>query len=721
MAEQNEIKKVITVDLGNTTTSLKEYKQHIDELRGALLQLDETSEDYQKIAQEVKQEQDKLNEVMKVGKGYTDAADGSYNQLVQTMGELKKQWRATADEAERADLGNQILEINNKLKDLDASTGNFQRNVGDYSNAFEEAFNNVLGNMQGIDGTLDVIYKDITRMIPLIKQTTKAATAGLNGVKKAIASTGIGALVVAVGLLVAHWNEVSGTVNKLNPATKRYNELLEETRKKVEQIRTEWNLANKQQDLHLQVMQAQGKSTLEQLEYIRDNSKQRLKDLEDANAGLVAGMEEAEKMIAKGYKAEELFNGQYTEKLKEYNEYCKQHLELTQQISDAEWNITLEDIKRQTDARNQAESDAKAAAENAKQQAQQRAEQRKKEAEDRKKQAEDIQKALEEANKDEVTKVREKYEEEKRLLEQHGIDTALLTQKYLDDVQKIFDRENEEIRQQQEEAGTKWFDESMSKLEQVIEQQLFELDLVNTTTLEQEAAVASQRYEIEKQLIEDKIALQEQFLQDYGGSLKDIGEAEQVLDNLKLELSNLDKTRAKETADYKKQMEIEASERSKIAWNSASKSVADILSNISDMMEDGSKEQKALAIMSTTINTLSGAISAYQSLASIPYVGPVLGTAAAAAVAVAGAANISKIKSTNKNSSSAAVTTPQVDAPSMTQVSPLLDEQNDLNRMTTLSEQGESQANQETRVYVVESDIREVGERVNVREENATF
>ena len=134
--EQNEIKKVINVDLGNTSTSLKEYKKHIDELRGSLLQLDSSSEEYAKIAQEVKDEQDKLNEVMKVGKGYTDAAEGSYNQLVQTMSDLKKQWRATADEAERTDLGKQILEINNKLKDMDASTGNFQRNVGDYANAF---------------------------------------------------------------------------------------------------------------------------------------------------------------------------------------------------------------------------------------------------------------------------------------------------------------------------------------------------------------------------------------------------------------------------------------------------------------------------------------------------------------------------------------------------------------------------------------------------------
>lgn len=168
----DEIKRVITIDTGNSATTLKEYKQHIDELRGALLQLDETSEEYKDIASEIKTEQDKLNEVMKVGKGYTDAADGSYNQLVQTMSELKKQWRATADEAERADLGGQILEINNKLKEMDASTGNFQRNVGDYAHAFEEAFKTASGLIGNIDSNLGQMAGQIMKLVPLIKTVT---------------------------------------------------------------------------------------------------------------------------------------------------------------------------------------------------------------------------------------------------------------------------------------------------------------------------------------------------------------------------------------------------------------------------------------------------------------------------------------------------------------------------------------------------------------------
>lgn len=207
--EQNEIKKVITVDLGNTATSLKDYKKHIDDLKGSLLQLDSASEEYDKIAKEIKAEQDKLNEVMKVGKGITDAAEGSYNQLSQTMSELKKQWKATADEAERAELGKQILDINNQLKELDASTGNFQRNVGDYANAFEQAFDKCLDGVKNIDGPLGELGGTVKNMLPVIKSINKTAISGLDGIKKGIAATGIGVLVIAVATLMQHWEDLT--------------------------------------------------------------------------------------------------------------------------------------------------------------------------------------------------------------------------------------------------------------------------------------------------------------------------------------------------------------------------------------------------------------------------------------------------------------------------------------------------------------------------------
>lgn len=56
---------------------------------------------------------------------------------------------------------------------------------------------------------------------------------------------------------------------------------------------------------------------------------------------------------------------------------------------------------------------------------------------------------------------------------------------------------------------------------------------------------------------------------------------------------------------------------------------------------------KADAIRETTINTYNAAVAAYKSLASIPYVGPILGAAAAAAVTVFGLSNVARIVGIN--------------------------------------------------------------------------
>ena len=202
-----EIRKIITVDTGDSNTTLKEYRQQIDNIKESMSSLDSTTEEYQSQAQELKDAQDRLNNVLKEGGDVAAHAEGSYNQLEATMAELKAQWKATGDEAERADLGKKILDINNQLKDLDASTGDFSRSIGDYAGAFEEAFNTCLDGMSSLDGPLGELGGSVKDLVPLIKATTSAATKGLGGVRKAVLSTGVGALVVAVGLLVSHWDD----------------------------------------------------------------------------------------------------------------------------------------------------------------------------------------------------------------------------------------------------------------------------------------------------------------------------------------------------------------------------------------------------------------------------------------------------------------------------------------------------------------------------------
>ena len=199
-------------DILKDSGGLKEYKQYVDNLKGSLLNLDKTSEEYKQKSIELTEAQEHLNEVMAIGKNNGEFLEGSYDYLSKQMSELKKEWKATGDAAERARLGEQINSINNQLKDMDASVGVFSRNVGNYSAAYEEAFKTVIGSLDDVDGLLGEVAGNVNSLFPLIKQTTAAATAGLKGIKKAIATTGIGLLIVAVGELAAHFDDVRRAV-----------------------------------------------------------------------------------------------------------------------------------------------------------------------------------------------------------------------------------------------------------------------------------------------------------------------------------------------------------------------------------------------------------------------------------------------------------------------------------------------------------------------------
>lgn len=198
MAE--EIKKIITVDTSQAVdaldklkgatgqvdqefNSMKDAKDKMDSLKAEMLSLDDASEEYASTLKELQTLQDKYNKVVSDAKGANDAAAGSYNALSKQMSDLKKAWKATADEAERNSIGQQILEINDKLKEFDASIGNYQRNVGNYATAFTEGFADMA---DGFD-----------TMVPGVKQAQEAFSK-LGVAMKALIANPLSAVIAAL-------------------------------------------------------------------------------------------------------------------------------------------------------------------------------------------------------------------------------------------------------------------------------------------------------------------------------------------------------------------------------------------------------------------------------------------------------------------------------------------------------------------------------------------
>lgn len=297
MAEKIE---VLEIDTGQSVKTLKQLKDEIKSLRSTLEGCEIGTDKFTSTLDELTAAQNELKNATKTTK---QTLEGSYDALVAKMGELKKAWKATNDEIERTNIGEQIADINNQLKGMDASIGNHQRKVGDYKDDIVAAFNEMksgtvsygeavagfnkqtevtkgalegVGNVasgvaggfaafqgimaltgiesenfekvmvklnaamaiaQGVGGMKGLI-EGYGRLKPLLTAATagvKSFNAGLSATKKAIIATGIGALIVAVGLLIANFDKIKKLFDKTTPEEKA-KKALAEVRGEVEKL-----------------------------------------------------------------------------------------------------------------------------------------------------------------------------------------------------------------------------------------------------------------------------------------------------------------------------------------------------------------------------------------------------------------------------------------------------------------------------------------------------
>ena len=70
--------------------------------------------------------------------------------------------------------------------------------------------------------------KDIGKVGEQLIMTYRGVTLGLSAMQKALIATGIGALVVAVGLIAAYWEEITGAINGVSKEQKDLNKLTQE-------------------------------------------------------------------------------------------------------------------------------------------------------------------------------------------------------------------------------------------------------------------------------------------------------------------------------------------------------------------------------------------------------------------------------------------------------------------------------------------------------------
>ena len=182
----DEIVKIIRIESEGSEQTVAGLVAEIKNLTEAMNGVEKGTEQYTSILKELIENQDKLTKAMRTNKQEVTAAEGSYNALVKQMAALKKQWRETTDEASRKELGKQIKSINEDLKKMDASIGDFRRNVGNYAGSIKDAFGMMGGAAKGMVGPLNSVKQGFNALSahPLIGVLTALAALLINGVAK---------------------------------------------------------------------------------------------------------------------------------------------------------------------------------------------------------------------------------------------------------------------------------------------------------------------------------------------------------------------------------------------------------------------------------------------------------------------------------------------------------------------------------------------------------
>ena len=145
------------------------------------------------------------------------------NQAVKNLDKLKK----SADKA-----AGSVKKVGKEGKDVDKAIPG----VKDLDKAWEQFFNNLNGALGPTGASLKKIFAAVKAAIPTVKKLNSTAITGLKGIKGAIAATGIGVLIVALGEIIAHWQDITKWLGIGKKAQEEYNRTVEAAKNDVEEL-----------------------------------------------------------------------------------------------------------------------------------------------------------------------------------------------------------------------------------------------------------------------------------------------------------------------------------------------------------------------------------------------------------------------------------------------------------------------------------------------------
>ena len=771
---------VLSVNTGEAVKNVRELRDNIKYYKEALNDVNATEEENKATLDKLRESQNALKDAMYESAKSTDELieqskdlNVSYNELVHTMAELKSRWRETTDETERAQLGQHIEIINSKLKNLDASVGNYSRNVGNYTNSMVEAFTKTAGGaskmvspikgvttgLKALSATpviaiLGLLANILSKIIDALKTSeanTKAVTEAMSifGAAGDLVTIILQKLGDVLGKVVQWFSNLFDKLGLVNERMKERRDIAKEEQQLLEDTRED---IYKNADAEREIAELRAKAA----EKDKYNSKERIAFLEKA-ADLEKEMaEDNYKLAEREYnlikRKNALTDSSAEDKQKEAEAYAKMVKAETDYFN-KQRELSAQLIKTRKEERKAAEDAQKEA--QAAQIARLQAEKALLDAE-----LEVVEVGTEEQlklQKDAVNKQREidKANAKAKIKDKEELNKTLelLEQKYdmkIEALDKAHNRQRvaEEIQfynnfLAQQVKGTESYYAAQIEAKQAVVDSLEQMD--NESLAAYQARVIAAQTELKNALKEydDWVANEEhQAMQNRLDALQE-GSAEYLQAQLELKAYELDtlhqlegesneQFRARQIAADKAYKEAkDAILMSQItSMQRYAGAVSGIMGSIADILESGTEDDlkaaeraKSIRIASTTIDTISGAVGAFmQAVKSIPApYGAIVGALEAASVTATGMAQIQKIRSTkittNGSSSTSApnVVSSSVSAPVIEQAIP----QTAL--VTSASDEERLNQMQDQKVYILSSDLEANGRRVAVQEGESSF
>jgi hypothetical protein len=251
-------------NVGNYEGATKSLKLQLRELTQALQQMDESDPRFQQMAQQAAELKDKIDDTGATIRATTGNAVENLSGAFLQAGQLGvAAFQGVEASMQLMGIENEnILEGMRKLQAL-AALSDSLKTLGELDQKYVEikaSLTAALSKMGLFTSAQNTQNAAVNAGGGAFTKMGTSAKAALNGIRGGIAATGIGLLVVALGTIVAYWDDIKAAVSGVTAEQKKYNKQLDED---IEANELKGQLLDAQEN----TMRLQGKSEKEILQY----------------------------------------------------------------------------------------------------------------------------------------------------------------------------------------------------------------------------------------------------------------------------------------------------------------------------------------------------------------------------------------------------------------------------------------------------------------------